>query len=279
MYEIDGITKIDEIKVDTPFGAPSNKYTIAKVDGVDNVEVAFLPRHGQGHIVTPTEINYQANVYGMKKLGVSFALSVTAVGSLQMEYVPGQMVLVNQFIDRTKDRKATFFGNGIVSHVPFGEPICGTTREYLRQACEETGAIHHADGEHTLVCIEGPAFSTIAESNLYRSWGASVVGMTNVTEAKLAREAEISLATLAMVTDYDCWHPNHDSVTVEQVVATASANVSTAKEIVKVFVKNVATHDGPAPMSSCMTGACMTAPDSIPKPRLNQLEELVGRYL
>lgn len=153
MYDIDGITKVDEIKIDTPYGAPSDKYTIATIDGLDNVEVAFLPRHGQGHVVTPTEVNYRANVYGMKKLGVSWALSVTAVGSLQMEYPPGHMVLVNQFIDRTQHRQATFFGEGLASHVPFGEPICGVAREYLREACEDAGATYHVSISRATLCF------------------------------------------------------------------------------------------------------------------------------
>jgi len=279
MYDMEGVSVQETKRLSTPFGAPSDDYTIAHIDGNDKIEVVFLPRHGRGHTVTPSEINYRANVFGMKSLGVEWIVSVTAVGSLCENKSPGEMVLVNQFIDRTHGREHTFFGQGIVSHVPWADPICDTARGYLKQACEETGVCFHADDENTLVCIEGPSFSTKAESNLYRSWGASVVGMTNLTEAKLAREAEISFATLAMVTDFDAWHPDHDSVTVEQVVATAMKNVATAKEVVKAFVQIAGEHSGEAPCSNAMAGACMTAPDRIPVKRRDELEVLVGKYM
>ncbi len=194
----------------TPFGDPSDEYLIGRLQ---NAELVFLPRHGRGHRFNPSEVNYRANIFGMKMLGVSWIISVSAVGSLQEEVVPGQIVLINQFIDRTKTRDATFFEKGIVAHVGFSEPICGVLHDYLEESCKEAKVVYHKQG--TYVNMEGPAFSTIAESNLYRSWNATVIGMTALTEAKLAREAEISYAVIAMATDYDCWREGHDAVTVE----------------------------------------------------------------
>ncbi|MEC7983729.1 MAG: S-methyl-5'-thioadenosine phosphorylase, partial [Myxococcota bacterium] len=223
LYKMEGLTLLREVELDTPFGKPSAPFIISKLDGVD-AELVFLPRHGIGHVFTPSEVPYRANIYGMKLLNVEWIISISAVGSLQEEIVPGHVVVIDQFIDRTKNRASTFFGNGIVAHIAFGDPVCSSLRSYLLEAAKETDATVHDGG--TYVCMEGPAFSTRAESNLYRSWGAKVIGMTNIPEAKLAREAEISYATLAMSTDYDCWHEGHDDVTVEQVIAVVKANVA-----------------------------------------------------
>jgi 5'-methylthioadenosine phosphorylase len=282
LYEMEGLEDIREERVGTPFGDPSDAYVIGRItdqtthDG-QPVELVFLPRHGRGHRFNPSEVNYRANVYGMKLLGVSWIISVSAVGSLKAEIVPGHVVVVDQFIDRTKGRPSTFFEGGIVAHVAFGDPVCGTLRKALLAASQTAGATVHDGG--TYVCMEGPAFSTRAESNLYRSWGASVIGMTNLPEAKLAREAEISYATLAMATDYDCWYEGHDDVTVEQVVAVVRANVALAKRIIRATVPAVAAHVGPAPHSKAAAGAIMTAKDAIPAERRAALQALIGKYL
>ena len=248
LYEMEGLTDIREETQETPFGSPSAPYLIGRLEGHDGVELVFLPRHGRNHEFNPSEVNYRANIFGMKALGVSWIISVSAVGSLREEIVPGHVVVIDQFIDRTKNRASTFFEKGMVAHIAFGDPVCTTLREYLLTAAAQTEATVHDGG--TYVCMEGPAFSTRAESNLYRSWGARVIGMTNLPEAKLAREASISYATLAMATDYDCWHEGHDDVTVEQVVAVLRANVSLAKRIVATAVPLIAAHDGPAPHHS-----------------------------
>ena len=275
LYAMDELTDVREERIDTPFGAPSDAYLCGKLG---DVEMVFLPRHGRGHVYNPSEVNYRANIYGMKQLGVSWIISISAVGSLREEIVPGHMVVVDQFIDRTKGvRKCTFFEGGIVGHVGFGDPVCPTLRKMLVESCHEAGATTHDGG--TYVCMEGPQFSTIAESNLYRSWGAQVIGMTNLTEAKLAREAEISYATVAMSTDYDCWHPDHDHVTVEQVIAVATANVETARKVILAAVPKIAAFDGPAPMHDAMQFAVMTARDRIPAERIEALSPIVGKYL
>jgi len=277
LYEMEGLTDIREETVETPFGAPSDAYIIGRLEGVDGVELVFLPRHGRGHPLSPSEVPYRANIFGMKVLGVSWIISVSAVGSLKEEIVPGHMVLVDQFIDRTKGRASTFFGEGIVAHIGFGDPVCGTLRKHLLAAAAEAGATHHDGG--TYVCMEGPAFSTRAESNLYRSWGASVIGMTNLPEAKLAREAEISYATLAMATDYDCWYEGHDDVTVDQVIAVLQANAALGKQIVRLAIPHIAAHEGPAPMSSALENAIITSRDAIPAARAAALAPIVGKYL
>ena len=220
---------------------------------------------------------YRANIYGMKMLGVSWIISASAVGSLKAEIVPGHVVVIDQFIDRTRGRASTFFGQGIVAHIAFGDPVCGALRQYLLEASREAGADVHDGG--TYVCMEGPAFSTRAESNLYRSWGASVIGMTNIPEAKLAREAEISYATLAMSTDYDCWYEGHDDVTVEQVIAVLTANVALAQQIIKLAVPRIAAHGGPAPHSDALKNAIISDPARIPAERIAALAPIVGKYL
>jgi 5'-methylthioadenosine phosphorylase len=277
LYGMDGLVDLREVTPETPFGAPSAPCLIGRLEGVDNVELVFLPRHGRGHSLNPSEVPYRANIFAMKVLGVSWIVSVSAVGSLREDVVPGHMVIIDQFIDRTKGRPATFFEDGIVAHVGFGDPVCTTLRQYLLAAAREAEATVHDGG--TYVCMEGPAFSTRAESNLYRSWGATVIGMTNLPEAKLAREAEISYATIAMSTDYDCWHEGHDDVTVQQVVAVARANVEVSKRIIRAVVPRIAAHDGPAPMHAALAGAIMTHADSIPAARRQALGPLVDKYL
>lgn len=274
LYEMDGLTDIREETVDTPFGSPSAPYLIGRLEGTAGVELVFLPRHGRNHQFNPSEVNYRANIFGMKALGVSWIISVSAVGSLEEEVVPGHVVVIDQFIDRTKNRAATFFEKGLVAHIAFGDPVCGTLRAYLLKAAASAGATVHDGG--TYVCMEGPAFSTRAESNLYRSWGARVIGMTNLPEAKLAREASISYATLAMSTDYDCWHEGHDDVTVDQVIAVLNANVNLAKQIVANAVPLIAGHNGPAPHHEALKGALLTPKDAIDPDRAEALKPLIG---
>ena len=277
LYSMDGLVDVREQVLRTPFGDPSGAYVIGRLVDLPGVELVFLPRHGVGHRLNPSEVPYRANLFGMKALGVSWILSVSAVGSLKAEIVPGHVVVVDQFIDRTKGRPSTFFEGGIVAHVAFGDPVCGALRSYLLEAAREAGATVHDGG--TYVCMEGPAFSTRAESNLYRSWGASVIGMTNLPEAKLAREAGISYATLAMSTDYDCWYEGHDDVTVEQVVAVVQANVALARRIIRQAIPKIAAHDGPAPHHRALAGAIMTAPDAIPEQLKRDLAPLLGDLL
>jgi 5'-methylthioadenosine phosphorylase len=272
LYEMEGVTNLREISVDTPFGAPSDAFLMGELGGA---EVVFVPRHGRGHRFTPSEVPYRANIFGLKQLGVDWIISVSAVGSLKEAIAPGHVVLVDQFIDRTRGRASTFFGDGLVAHVGFGDPVCGTLRGFLLDAAAEAGATHHDGG--TYVCMEGPAFSTKAESNLYRSWGASVIGMTNLPEAKLAREAEISYATMAMCTDYDCWHPGHDHVTVDQVVAVLKANVAMAKSIIGLAVPKVAAFDGPPSARGALASAVLTHPEAIPAHRRAIFDVLSGK--
>lgn len=277
LYDIDGLEGLRDVEVETPFGAPSGPLAVGRLAGVPNVELVFLARHGRDHQFNPSEVPYRANIFAMKTLGVSWIISVSAVGSLQLEVEPGHMVVIDQFIDRTKDRPSTFFTDGIVAHVGFGDPVCPTLRAYLLEAAVETEATVHDGG--TYVCMEGPAFSTRAESNMYRSFGARVIGMTNIPESKLAREAEISYATLAMSTDYDCWHEGHEDVTVEQVVRVARQNVSLARKIIRSVVPRIAAHDGPAPQSNALAGAIMTRREAIPAERITALGPLVSKYL
>lgn len=273
LYDMDGLTNLREMKVETPFGEPSDALLMGELDGI---ELAFLPRHGRGHRYNPSEVNYRANIFAMKSIGVEHIISVSAVGSLQAAVHPGHIVVIDQFIDRTKGRAATFYDGGIVGHVSFGDPVCGALREHLLAACREEAASFHDGGIY--VCMEGPAFSTRAESNLYRSWGARVIGMTNLPEAKLAREAEMSYATLAMVTDFDCWHEEHDDVSVDQVIAVLKANVSLAKRVIARAVPAIAA-SGPSPQRGAMEFGIMTSPDLIPADKRAALAALVGKYL
>jgi 5'-methylthioadenosine phosphorylase len=277
LYAMDGLTDIREETMETPFGEPSAPYLIGRLEGHEGIELVFLPRHGRNHQFNPSEVNYRANIFGMKALGVSWLISVSAVGSLEEAVVPGHVVVIDQFIDRTKNRASTFFEDGMVAHVAFGDPVCLSLRDYLLNAATSAGATVHDGG--TYVCMEGPAFSTRAESELYRSWGARVIGMTNLPEAKLAREASISYATLAMATDYDCWHTGHDDVTVDQVVAVIKANVALAQRIIAAAVPLIAAHDGPAPHHNALQGAILTPAAAISPERRAALAPLIGHVL
>jgi len=278
LYEMEGMSDVREEVVETPFGEPSDAFVIGKVG---DVELVFLSRHGRGHRYNPSEVPYRANLYGMKKLGVSWIISVSAVGSLKEEIAPRDVVVIDQFIDRTKNRAATFFEGGIAAHVGFGDPVCETLRSFLLEAAQEaaqaTGVKVHDRG--TYVCMEGPAFSTRAESNLYRSWGASVIGMTNLPEAKLAREAGISYATLAMATDYDCWHTGHDDVTVETVISHVVANVKLAKAAIGIATNSIRSYGQDSPHANALAGAIMTHPNRISEDRRAALAPLIGDLL
>lgn len=234
LYDIEGMQNIQKHKISTPFGEPSDEYVSGELNGT---KIFFLPRHGVGHRFLPGEVNYRANIYGFKKLGVEFLLSVSAVGSMKEEIKPGDMVLPDQFFDRTKDRQATFFGEGIVAHVGFGEPICKKFQAFVHKACQMVGVKTHLNG--TYICMEGPLFSTKAESLFYRSMDASVIGMTNLTEAKLAREAGMSYVPLSLSTDYDCWHEEEEAVTGAHVVEVMKKNVGTAKNIIRELCKDM----------------------------------------
>jgi 5'-methylthioadenosine phosphorylase len=274
LYNIEGIKDVKKVKVDTPFGKPSDNYVTGKLEGN---EVVFLPRHGEGHIIMPTELNYRANIYGMKKLGVEAIISISAVGSLKEELRPLDIVVVDQFVDRTNQgRKSTFFGKGIVAHVVFAQPICPGLANILYDSGNETGATMRKGG--TYVNMEGPLFSTMAESNLYRSWGMDVIGMTNMPEARLAREAEICYATLAMITDYDCWHKSEEAVTVEMIVDNLNKNTDSAKKIVKKALSKISG------IIECkcresLKHAIITRKDKIPQKRKKELDIIVGKYL
>src|SRR6267143_4065667 len=240
LYQMPELTEIDEIEIQTPFGRPSDKFILGTLEGE---RVAFLPRHGRGHRFTPTELPFRANIYGMKLLGVESILSASAVGSLQEQYAPLDMVIPDQFFDRTRARarESTFFGEGIVAHVTFAHPVCDELGDVLEESCMVTDVKAHRGGAY--LCMEGPAFSTKAESEVYRSWNMDVIGMTNLQEAKLAREAEICYATLALVTDYDCWHPGHDAVTAESVIKCLNQNARNAQLIMKEAVKRLSDQE------------------------------------
>ena len=273
LYNMPGLTEVREEKIETPFGDPSEVFVLGKLEGR---EVAFLARHGKGHRILPSELNFRANIYAMKSLGATSILSVSAVGSLKEEHKPTDFVIPDQFIDRTFARKSTFFGNGVVGHVAFGDPVCATVSKVFAQACAEVGVVGKLGG--TYVCIEGPQFSTRAESKLYRSWGADIIGMTNLQEAKLAREAEISYATLAMVTDYDCWYEGHDDVTVDQVVAVMHQNAGNAQQVVKAAVRRMPRDLSDAPAQSAAKFAIMTDRAAIPAETRGKLALLFGKY-
>jgi 5'-methylthioadenosine phosphorylase len=273
LYAMPGLTGVREHVVETPFGDPSDAFILGELEGR---KVAFLARHGRGHRILPSELNFRANIYAMKKLGVERILSVSAVGSLKEEHKPTDFVIPDQFIDRTFARVGTFFGEGIVAHVAFGDPVCATVCSAIEQACAEVGVVGKRGG--TYVCMEGPQFSTRAESNLYRSWGADVIGMTNLQEAKLAREAEICYATVAMVTDYDCWRLGHDDVTVEQVVAVMHQNSDNAAKVVRMAVARMPKDRGCA-CASALKYAVMTDRKTIPQVARERLGLLLGKYL
>jgi 5'-methylthioadenosine phosphorylase len=275
LYQMPELKNVREEPVDTPFGKPSDAFIVGQLDGVD---VAFLPRHGRGHKLLPTELPFRANIYAMKLLGVEYILSVSAVGSLQERYAPTDMLIPDQFFDRTRARasESTFFGDGIVGHVTFANPVCDELGNILEASCKEVGVNVHRGG--TYICMEGPAFSTKAESNVYRQWGMDVIGMTNLQEAKLAREAEIAYATLALVTDYDCWYEGHDSVTVEMVIEYLNKNVRNAQLILKDAVKRVAEKQTPNQHRDAIKNAIFTAPDLWPNETFKKLEAIIGKY-
>ena len=274
LYEMEGMTGIDHVTVNTPFGTPSDEYITGTLEGV---RMVFLPRHGKGHRLMPSEVNYRANIYGMKSLGVQRIISVSAVGSMKEEIVPGHIVIPDQFIDRTKGvRKDTFFGNGIVGHVQFADPVCADLSAVLFEAAGEAGATVHKGGAY--VCMEGPAFSTRAESRVYRSFDASVIGMTNLTEAKLAREAEICYGVIALSTDYDCWHDTHEDVSVEAVLAIIRNNVAMAKNIIRQAVRRIGGKRN-CPCATALQFAIISDKRIIPVETQENLQLIIGKYL
>jgi len=273
LYEIEGFTQRREVKIETPFGSPSDAFVLGTLEGR---RIAFLPRHARGHRILPGELNFRANIFAMKTLGVERILSVSAVGSLKEKYAPLHMVIPDQFVDRTAQRASTFFGRGLVAHVGFARPFCGPLSKGVAAACAAVGATHHAGG--TYVCMEGPQFSTRAESELYRSWGMDIIGMTNLQEAKLAREAEICYSTLAMVTDYDCWHPDHDAVTVDQVIENLGKNAATAKAVLRATLQRL-PEVRDCECASALRFAIMTRPDLIPLQIKKDLAPILGKYI
>ena len=275
LYQMPELRDVEEVKVETPFGDPSDAFIVGTLE---DQRVAFLPRHGRGHRYTPTEVPYRANIYGMKLLGVERLLSASAVGSLQERYAPLDMVIPDQFFDRTRARasESTFFGKGIVAHVGFAHPVCGELGDVLERSCRAAEVKTHRGG--TYICMEGPAFSTKAESNVYRSGGMDVIGMTNLQEAKLAREAEICYATLALVTDYDCWHPGHDAVTADSVIAYLNKNVRNAQLIIKDAVRQTGGKDRTCKCGTALKNAIFTAPHLWPAETRKKLDAIVGKY-
>ncbi len=273
LYSMPGFTDVQEVRQQTPFGDPSDPYVVGTLQGR---KVAFLARHGRGHRLMPTELNFRANIYGFKQLGVERILSVSAVGSLKEEHKPLDFVVPDQFFDRTRHRIDTFFGEGVVAHIAFADPICPELAKVIESACGKSGV--NAKHGGTYLCMEGPQFSTKAESNIYRSWGMDVIGMTNLQEAKLAREAEICYVTVAMVTDYDCWHPHHDSVTVDQIVAVLVKNADNAAKVIREAVAAM-----PAGRSckcgSTLAHAILTDRDKIPAATRQKLSLILDKYL
>jgi 5'-methylthioadenosine phosphorylase len=275
LYQMPELKDVEEVKVETPFGNPSDAFIVGSLDGV---RVAFLPRHGRGHRLTPTELPFRANIYAMKLLGIERILSASAVGSLQEKYAPLDMVIPDQFFDRTRARarESTFFGEGIVAHITFAHPVCDKLCDALESACRTIDVNVHRGG--TYLCMEGPAFSTKAESNVYRSWGMDIIGMTNLQEAKLAREAEICYATLALVTDYDCWHEEHDAVSVETVVEYLNKNVRNAQLIMREAVKRLSDAPRACKCGEALKNAIFTAPDAWNAETAKRLEAIIGKY-
>lgn len=277
LYKMDALQDVEEVQVDTPFGSPSDALIVGTLEGT---RVAFLARHGRNHTLLPSELPFRANIHAMKQLGVEYLISASAVGSLKEEAKPLDMVVPDQFIDRTKNRISTFFGEGIVAHISFGDPVCDRLAGVLAEAiaCLNLPNVSlHRGG--TYVCMEGPAFSTKAESNLYRSWGATVIGMTNLPEAKLAREAEIAYATLALVTDYDCWHPDHDSVTVEMVIANLQRNATNAQKVIQETVRRLSKNPPTSVAHSALKYAILTPLDKVPASTKEKLGLLLKKYL
>jgi 5'-methylthioadenosine phosphorylase len=272
LYSMPGLSDVRELPLETPFGAPSDPYVLGTLEGR---QVAFLSRHGRGHRLMPTEINYRANIHGLKQLGVERVLSLSAVGSLKEEHHPLDFVIPDQFIDRTRHRVDTFFGDGLVAHIGFGDPICAESADIAAQACRSAGVNVKSGG--TYLNMEGPQFSTRAESNLYRGWGLDVIGMTNLTEARLAREAELCYVTVAMVTDYDCWHQQHDSVSVDQIIAVLHKNAENASRVVRGAVAAMPKTRA-CKCGSALKNAIITQKSAVPAATLKRLNLLVGKY-
>ena len=273
LYDMAELTEREERSITTPFGEPSAPYVVGTLRGK---RVAFLARHGAGHRFTPSELNYRANIFGFKTLGAEYLLSASAVGSLKEEYKPMDLLIPDQFMDRTRGRISTFFGGGLVAHVGFAHPFCSPLSEIAFRSAKAAGATVHKGG--TYVCMEGPQFSTLAESNLYRSWGMDVIGMTNLQEAKLAREAEICYSTIALVTDYDCWHPSHDHVTVDMVVANLVENARTAQQVIAGAV-DALPFERSCECATALKHAIITRPEAISAEAKSRLAPLVGKYL
>ena len=273
LYAMPGLTDVREVKQQTPFGDPSDAYVLGTLEGR---KVAFLARHARGHRLLPTELNFRANIYGFKQLGVERIVSVSAVGSLKEEHKPLEFVIPDQFFDRTRHRVDTFFGDGIVAHIAFADPVCPELSKAVEGACKKAGVTGKRGG--TYICMEGPQFSTKAESNVYRSWGMDVIGMTNLQEAKLAREAEICYVTVAMVTDYDCWHPHHDSVTVDQIVAVLLKNAENAGKVVRETVAAMPSGRS-CKCGSALAHAILTERDKIPAATRQKLNLILDKYL
>jgi 5'-methylthioadenosine phosphorylase len=273
LYSMPGLTDIHEVTQETPFGAPSDAYVLGTIEGK---KVAFLARHGRGHRLLPSELNFRANIYGFKQLGVERIVSVSAVGSLKEEHKPLEFLVPDQFIDRTRHRIDTFFGDGVVAHVAFADPVCPQLFDTVVAACKKAKVVGKRGG--TYLCMEGPQFSTKAESNLYRSWGMDVIGMTNLQEAKLAREAELCYVTVAMVTDYDCWHPHHDSVTVDQIVAVLLKNAENACNVVREAVTAM-PKERSCKCGSALAHAIITDRTKIPRATKERLKLILAKYL
>ncbi|HEY6770011.1 MAG TPA: S-methyl-5'-thioadenosine phosphorylase [Candidatus Sulfotelmatobacter sp.] len=272
LYEMPGLSKVKEMGVKTPFGAPSDAYVCGTLEGR---KVAFLARHARGHRILPSELNFRANIHGFKQLGVERIISISAVGSLKEEHKPLDFVIPDQFFDRTRHRVDTFFGGGVVAHIAFADPICGDLAAIVKTACSKAGVTVKRGG--TYLCMEGPQFSTKAESNVYRALGMDVIGMTNLQEAKLAREAELCYVTVAMVTDYDCWHPHHDSVTVDQIVAVLMKNAENATRVVRESVAAM-PRDRSCKCGSALAHAILTDPNAIPAATRKRLSLILGNY-
>ncbi|MEK6636240.1 MAG: S-methyl-5'-thioadenosine phosphorylase [Planctomycetota bacterium] len=273
LYNIEGIKDVKAVSIDTPFGKPSDSYMVGTLEGR---KVAFLPRHGRGHTILPSELNFRANIYGMKKLGVEHIIAVSAVGSMKEEIKPLDIVIPNQFFDRTRGRISTFFGEGIVGHVSFADPVCEVLANTLFNAAKSVGVHVHKGG--TYLCMEGPLFSTRAESNVYRQWGVSIIGMTNLQEAKLAREAEICYSTIAMATDYDCWHVSEEAVTLEMIISNLNKNAETAKRILKTAIPKIEQKRKCA-CAAASQNAIVTNKDLIPESTKKKLDVIFGKYI
>ncbi len=273
LYDIEGLTDIEEVNIDTPFGKPSDAITIGRLEGV---EVAFLPRHGKGHRISPTELPVRANIYALKSLGVGHIIAVCSAGSFKQEIKPGHLVIPDQIIDRTKGRVSSFFSDGIVTHIPFAEPFCPTLSQVLYQSAKAAGASVHPKG--TFVVMEGPAFSTRAESRLYRSWGADIIGMTALPEAKLAREAEICYAIIGCVTDYDSWMERSEPVTIDAILNVLRQNIDTARKIIKLVVSRLPEKRN-CGCATALETAIITDRELIPAEQKKKLDLLIGKYL